>query len=108
LDWYGSVLSTLHSEAWAEVKDMARTRAKIPRLDFSVLLEDLGMKGLVEQLGVEKVIDALDVKTTANRLGINRLVDAVGMENIVKERGVDELLAGLSPAQVKELKKRLK
>jgi hypothetical protein len=90
-EWYASVLSTFHAEIWAEVRQMARTKGKELQIDFSALIndKDIGMKKLVEALGVDQVLEA------------------VGLEKIIKEKGVDWLIAKLPPAQRKILKERL-
>ncbi len=41
-------------------------------------------------------------------LGLDRLIERVGKKEIVKRIGIDEFLASLSPAERRELKRRLR
>ena len=90
LEWYAALFSTLHPEAWKEIKEMAATKRKGLHWDFSAVVEDIGMTKLVESLGIDRVIDA------------------IGPKRMIERKGVDWLIANLPPADLKKLKERLK
>jgi hypothetical protein len=86
---YGGWLASLHPAAWKEIETMARTAGKKVDIDLRPAIEYLGLGRVIEQVGVDRVIE---------QVGIDRMVERVG---------IDRLLAGLSPAQRRELKRRL-
>jgi hypothetical protein len=91
-DWwtiYSPWLATLHPSLWKEVLTMARRRGAAGGLDFSAVIEEIGIKGLVEQAGVKRVIEEL------------------GPGRVIEELGPEQFLARLSPAQREELRRLL-
>lgn len=90
LQWYASYFTTLHPEAWMEVRQMARSKNKELTFDLSAVIDDIDMQKLIESGGFK------------------RLVQNVGAKKLVKEMGVDWLLANLPPEDLKKLKERLK
>jgi hypothetical protein len=86
---YGGWLATLHPEAWKEVEAMARTAGKKLKLD---------LQPAIDYLGLDRVID---------QIGLDRLIDHVGENELIKRIGMERWLAHLSPAERRELKRRL-
>jgi hypothetical protein len=86
---YGGWLATLHPTAWREIEAMARIMGK--RLTFDI-------RPAVESLGLDEVI---------KQVGLDRLMEQAGDKELIRRMGLDRLLASLSPAQRRELKRRL-
>jgi hypothetical protein len=84
------MLSAMHPEVWMEVSNMARAKGKELQLDFSALIEDIGLEAVLEALGFD------------------RAMQSGGMKKVVKRMDVDWLLANLTPEQRKKLKELLK
>jgi len=78
---YGGWMAYLHPVAWKEVEDMARATGK--RLKF-------------------------DSRPAVEALGLDRIIEQVGEKEVIKRIGLDRWLANLSPAERRELKRRLK
>lgn len=85
LEWYSRWLGSLHSEAWMEVREMARTKARELKFDLDFIAENV------------------DVKDFAERLGIQRIYEIFGPKKVF-----DWLIANLPPEELKKLKARLK
>jgi hypothetical protein len=86
---YGGWLATLHPAAWEEVEIMALAAGRAPMIDLRPVIEKLGLKELIRQVGVERVIEHIPMK------------------ELVKRIGIDDILANLSPAERRELRRRL-
>jgi hypothetical protein len=86
---YGQVLTSLHPSMIEEIQAMVRTKSKEFKFHVEPLVELMGMPELIKQMGVKRVID---------EVGIKRVIDEVGL---------DAVLATLSPAQRRELKRKL-
>jgi hypothetical protein len=86
---YGGWLASLHPTAWKEIEAMARIAGK--RLNFDI-------RPAIESLGLDRVIE---------RVGLDRVIEQVGAKELIKRIGLDRLLASLSPAERRELKRRL-
>ena len=68
---------------------MARTPGKGLKIDLRPAIETLGLDFVIEQIGPDRVIEAL------------------GEKEVIKRIGLERLLANLSPAERRELKRRL-
>ncbi len=86
---YGGWMATLHPRAWEEIDAMVRRAGKTLTIDLRPAIEMLGLKRVIEQVGTKRVAEALDKQ---------ELVNAIDL---------DDLLANLSPAKRRELKRRL-
>src|SRR5262249_15922853 len=86
---YGGWLASLHPTAWREIEAMARATGKKLVFDIRPAIESLGLDRVIEQIGVDRV------------------VEQVGGKEFIKQFGLDRLLASLSPAERRELKRRL-
>jgi hypothetical protein len=86
---YGGWLATLHPAAWKEILTMARTAGKKPLFDIRPAIDSLGLDFVLEQVGIDRVIQQ------------------VGKKELIRRIGLDDLLASLSPAERRELKRRL-
>jgi hypothetical protein len=79
-DAYAGIFSALHPTVWEEVKRMAKTRRAELDFDFRHIIEDMGWPKIIERLGEKE---------------------------LVQEIGIDRFLANLSPAERKQLVRRL-
>jgi hypothetical protein len=79
LDAYGSQFATLHSAAWREVIAMAQSKRGGLEFDLQPIVEAMGMRKVIEKLGEKQ---------------------------LVEEIGIDRILANLTPAQRRELRRR--
>jgi len=95
---YGGWMATLHPAAWKEVEDMARTARQPYKIDFRPAIEMYGLPYIIEQAGLQRVIESI---------GLPRLIEQIGEKEAIKEIGLDRIIANLTPAQRRELKKRL-
>jgi hypothetical protein len=86
---YGGWLASLHPMAWKEIEAMARTAGKGLKVDLRPVIESLGLDLVIEQVGIDRVIEQ------------------VGEKELLKRIGLDRILANLSPAERRELKRRL-
>jgi hypothetical protein len=86
---YNRWLLTLHPDIGEEVRDMAKTARRKFMIDMRPAVEELGLGEIIRQIGPK------------------RLIEAVGPKRFIDEYGLDALLAHLTPAQVRELKRRL-
>jgi len=77
---YAGWMASLHPTVWKEVQAMARTTRKELTIDFRPAIEVLGLDYVLNQVGIKEV---------------------------VKHIGVDRILASLSAAERRELKRRL-
>jgi hypothetical protein len=98
LEWYGFLLDTMHPAAWKEVSQMARTKLKGLKLDFSGIKDHIDSTQLVST-NLLRLVDAL---------GIERVMEAIGPKKMIDAMGLDWFLANLPPAELKKLKERLK
>jgi hypothetical protein len=95
---YAGWLASLHPTAWKEVEAMARTAGKKLKLDLRPAIEYLGLEQVIEQVGLDRVIE---------QVGLDRVIEQVGRKELIKRIGLDAFLANLSPAERRELKRRL-
>ena len=95
---YGGWVATLHPRAWREIDAMVRKARKVPTIDFRPAIEMYGLDYVIEQAGLDQVAEALGPERMVELIGPKRMVEAIGLENI---------LASLSPAERRELKRRL-
>src|SRR5712691_11694080 len=86
---YGGWLASLHPTAWKEVEAMARATGRRLLFDIRPAVESLGLDHVIEQVGIDRVLEQLGDKEVARRIGLERW------------------LATLSPAERRELKRRL-
>lgn len=92
---YGAWVATLHDIAWKEVEQMARRELFI---DFRPVVKSLGLARVLESIGVERVIE---------QVGIDRVIETLGEREVVRRIGLERILANLSAAERRELKRRL-
>ncbi len=99
---YGGWLASLHPAAWREIEDMARTMGKRLEFDIRPAIESLGLDRVIEPVGLDRLVE---------QAGIDRIIEEIGVARIVRfliERsGLDGLVASLSSARRRELKRRL-
>jgi hypothetical protein len=86
---YAGWLASPHPAAWKEVEAMARASRKGLQIDLRPAIEVLGLDFVIEQIGRDRVIEAL------------------GDKEVIKHIGLKGLVASLSPAQRRELKRLL-
>jgi hypothetical protein len=95
---YGGWLASLHPLAWKEVEAMARRAGKGVVFDLEPAIEAMGLDRIIDTVGIDRVIDTV---------GIDRVIGQVGEKELIKRIGIERLLANLSAAERKELKRRL-
>jgi hypothetical protein len=95
---YGGWLASLHPAVWKEIEAMASVPGKKVKLDLRPAIEYLGLDRVIEQVGLDRVIE---------QVGPDRVIEQLGAKEVVKRLGLDRLLASLSPAERRELKRRL-
>ncbi len=113
---YGGWMLGLHTEVWKEAEAMARTAGKRMLFDIRQAIEHLGLGQVIEQVGIDRVIEEVGVDRVIEEVGIDRVVQQVGIDRllqqlskkeVIKRIGLDDILANLSPAERRELKRRL-
>jgi hypothetical protein len=104
---YGGWAATLHPAAWKEVEAMAKTAGKALQIDLRPAIESLGLDRVLDQVGIDRVIDEVGIDRVIERVGLDRVIAEVGDKELVKQMGLDRILASLSPAERRELKRRL-
>jgi hypothetical protein len=104
---YGGWLATLPPTTWKEMEAMARATGKKPLFDIRPAVESLGLATVIEQVGLATVIEQVGIDRVIEQVGIDRVIAEVGDREIVKRMGLDRLLASLSAAERRELKRRL-
>jgi hypothetical protein len=86
---YGGWVASLHPAAWKEAEAMAKTAGKGLKIDFRPAIETLGLKYVLDQVGFDRVIEEM------------------GDKEVIKRMGLERMLATLTPAERRELKRRL-
>jgi len=113
---YGGWVASLHPAAWKEVEAMARSAGRGLQIDLRPAIEMLGLERVLEQVGIDRVIEAVGIGRVIEAVGIDRVIDEVGPDRVlerlgdkevVRRMGLDRLLASLSAAERRELKRRL-
>jgi hypothetical protein len=95
---YAGWLASLHPAAWREIEAMARTAGKKLKMDLRPAIDYLGLDRVIAQVGIDRVIA---------QVGIDRVIAHLGDREVIRRIGLDRLLASLSPAERRELKRRL-
>jgi hypothetical protein len=72
---------------------MDRNKGKCSNSDIRPAVESTGLAEVTEQVGMDRIID--------------QIIEHVGVKELVKRIGIDNYLANLSPAQRRELKRKL-
>jgi hypothetical protein len=93
---FGQTFASLHPEALEELQNMSKTLSRGPQLNLQPFVDWFGIEEVLKQ--VEKVIQ---------RVGLEKFIQQVGTKKVIEQIGVDRLLANLTPAQRREMKKRL-
>jgi hypothetical protein len=94
----GRFLASLHPMAWKEIDAMARRLGKPLKFDIRPAVESLGMEEFINQVGIGRIID---------HVGLDRILEYWGKKAIIKYIGWEVFVASLSPAERRELKRRL-
>jgi hypothetical protein len=79
-DKYGSHFAAFHEAAWEEVMKMAKRKRGGLEFNLRPIIETMGMRKVIEQLGEKELVEAM---------------------------GIDRILANLTPAQRRELERRV-
>jgi hypothetical protein len=95
---YGGWVFSLHPAAWKEVEAMARASGKALQIDLRPAIEHLGLRRVIDQVGLDRVIE---------EYGKNEVIERIGEKEAVKRIGIERWLSHLSPAERRELKRRL-
>jgi hypothetical protein len=95
---YSGWMASLHSSAWKEIEAMVRKTGKGLKMDLRPAIESMGLGHVIEQVGTKRVIE---------EIGAKRFIEEVGSKRFIEEVGLEDFLANLSPADRRELKRRL-
>ena len=87
---YEEWVFVLHEGAWKEARTMSRVVEDEVPIDFKKIAEFIGVDRLISQVGLKRVIEE------------------VGLDRVIAEVGFDRLIASLTPAQRRELKRKLR
>jgi hypothetical protein len=104
---YGGWVASLHPTAWKEIEAMARTAGKGLNFDIRPAVESLGLDRVIEQVGLDRVIQEIGIDRVIEKLGIRRAIEKLGEKEVIKCLGLDRIIANLSAAERKELRRRL-
>jgi hypothetical protein len=86
---YGPWWPYLHPGTWTEVEAMAKEAGWDPKIDLAPLL------------------DFIDLEQAIELAGLDRVIEHFGKKTLLKKMSIDDLLENLSPAERRELKRRL-
>jgi hypothetical protein len=86
---YGGWVASLHPAAWKEIEAMAKAAGKALPMDLRPAIETVGLNYVLEPVGIDRVLKE------------------VGDKEVVQRMGLERILASLSPAERRELKRRL-
>lgn len=86
---YGAWLKVLHPATFQEIRAMARAAGRELKINWRAAIEEEGLDEFIRQVGLK------------------RLVEEVGPKRVIEEMGLDWLLSQLTPAERRELKRRL-
>jgi hypothetical protein len=104
---YGGWMASLHPAAWKEVEAMAKAARRTLQIDLRPAIESLGLKQVLEQVGIGRVVNEVGIGRVLDEVGRDRVIEQLGDKEVVKRLGLDRILASLSPAERRELKRRL-
>jgi hypothetical protein len=104
---YGGWMASLHSSAWKEIEAMVRKTSKGLTIDLRPAIESLGLGVVIEQVGSKRVIEEIGSKRVIEEIGSKRVIEEIGSKRFLEEIDLDDLVANLSPAKRRELKRRL-
>lgn len=117
LDWHSELACHVASSRLeGEIEAMARAAGKKLPFDIRPAIDMLGLDRVLEQVGIDRVVEEVGVDRVAEQVGVDRVVEKVGVDRFIQEVGdkelirrigMDRLLASLSPAERRELKRRL-
>jgi hypothetical protein len=100
-------MASLHSSAWKEIEAMVRRTSKGLTIDLRPAIESLGLGQVIEQVGTKRVIEEIGSKRFIEEIGSKRFIEEIGSKRLFEEIDLEDLLANLSPAKRRELKRRL-
>ena len=98
----------LHKQAWREVRAMAHAVDDEVPIDVKEVAEYIGVHRLVKELGLKRVIAEVGADQVVAELGLDRVIAEVGLDRVIAEVGLDRVIGSLTPAQRRELKRRLR
>ena len=104
---YGGWVASLHPAAWKEVEAMARSTGKTLQIDLRPAIESLGLRRVLEQVGIRRVIEEVGIQRVLDEVGIRRVLNEADKREVLKQIGLEGILANLSVADRRELKRRL-
>jgi hypothetical protein len=104
---YGGWMASLHSSAWKEIEAMVRKAGKGLKIDLRPAIESMGLGHVIEQVGRKRVIEEIGSKQFIEEVGRKRVIEEIGSKHFIQEIGLEDFLANLSPADRRELKRRL-
>jgi predicted small integral membrane protein len=113
---YGGWMASLHPSAWKEIEAMVRKAGKglwvdlepaIEAMGVDRIVETVGIKRFIELLGSKRILDEIGSKRFIEVFGSKRFIEEFGSRRLIQEIGLENLVSNLSPAERRELKRRL-
>jgi hypothetical protein len=77
---------------------MTRTARKGLEIDLRPAIDYLGLDFVLDQIGVDRVLE---------HIGLDRVLEEIGYKKVIEHMGFERILAALSPADRRELKRLL-
>ena len=74
------------------------TVARVQHLDLRPVIEKMGLREVIDQIGLDRLIE---------QAGVDQVLEQIDKKTIARCLTLDDILASLSPAERRELKRRL-
>jgi hypothetical protein len=98
---YAPWLAYLHPAIWEEVQRMARASGTEPSMDLRPLIEMVGLKQVIDQVGLKTIWEevqrmarasgtepGVDLRPLIDMVGLKQVIDQVGLKRVVDEVGL--------------------
>jgi hypothetical protein len=95
---YGPYVGSFHPRVFKELQAMARAAGKEPIPDLAPVLEWIGIKGVIDQVGANRLIDVMGSKPIIERLITNKKE---------REEVLAQVMSQLSAAERAKRRRRL-
>ncbi len=79
----------------------------IELMGLGYVIEQVGAKRVIEEIGSKRFLEEIGSKRVLEEIGSKRFLEEIGSKRILEEVGLENFLANLSPAERRELKRRL-
>jgi hypothetical protein len=82
-------------------------RQVIDEVGLARLIAEAGLKQVIDEVGLDRLIAEAGLKQVIDEVGLDRVIDEIGLDRVIAETGLEALIAKLTPAQRRELLRRL-